>query len=184
MTRITSFVLATAVTIGLVSAVQAEPIIRSASLFETHTIEGVSLGMSPQDAVTLLFANGYRAGEVTTYEEWTQGSLNLVRGTYGGPDGQSSVTLGRADGRLAMITQSLNRPGIDVGAEIGNVQSHFGIAADEKDCRLNRSGRGGACAVRDAEEPAAATMRFSMTVQPTMILRSISRPKDLVKTLE
>lgn len=184
MSRITTLFLAAVTTIVLVSPVQAGSIIRNTSLFETLAIEGVSLGMSPQDAFTLLYTNGYRAGEIMSYEEWTQGSLELVRGTYGGPEGQSSITLGRADGRLAMITQSLNRQGIDAGAEIDAVQSHFGIAADEVDCRVNAGGTGGACQVRDAEDPPTATMIFTMTVLPTMILRSISRPKDLAKTLE
>lgn len=184
MSRITILILAAALTIATVPSVHAGPIIRSASLFETHAIEGVSLGMSPQEAFTLLYTNGYRAGEITTYEEWTEGSINLVRGTYGGPEGQSSITLGRADGRLALISQSLNRPGIDVASEIGAAQSHFGIAADEKDCKVNTAGTGGSCQVRDAEERADATMIFTMTVQPTMILRSISRPIELAKTLE
>jgi len=183
MSRTTKLFLAVALTVTTVSAAFAAPIIRNASLFETHAIEGVSLGMSPQEAFTLLYTNGYRAGDITTYEEWTEGSINLVRGTYGGPEGQSSVNLGRADGRLALISQSLNRPGIDVAAEIGAAQSHFGIAADEKDCKVNTTGTGGSCQVRDAEERADATMIFTMTVQPTMILRSISRPKELVNTL-
>jgi len=64
------------------------------------------------------------------------------------------------------------------------VQSHFSIGADEPDCRVNAAGTGGACELRDAEEPAAATMQFTMTALPTMILRSISRPQELVETLE
>lgn len=184
MSRITTLLVAALVTLYFLSSVQAGSIIRSATLFETLTIEGVSLTTPPREAFTILYTNGYSAGGMTAYEEWTQGSLNLVRGDYGGPEGQSSITLGRADGRLVLITQSLNRRGINVGEEISTVQSHFGIAADEQDCRLNTAGTGGSCEVRDAEEGAAATMLFSMTALPTMILRSISRPQELAKTLE
>jgi len=184
MSRIASLLLAAAVATFSVSAAQAGPIIRNASLFETLAIEGVSLATPPEDAFNLLYANGYSAGGITTYAQWTERSLNMVRGNYGGPQGQSSVTLGRADDRLAMITQSLNRQGIDAAAEISAVQSHFGIAANEPDCKMNNAGTGGSCQLRDLADPAAATMKFSMTALPTMILRSVSRPQELVKTLQ
>ena len=177
-------ILAAAAAIGVVSSAQAEPIIRDASLFETLPIEGVSLSTPPEEAFDLLFANGYRAGDIETYEAWGKGSLEFVRGDYSGPEGVSSITLGRADGRLAFVSQSLNRRGIDVSAEIGAVQSHFGIGADEHDCRVNAAGTAGSCELRDAEEAASATMQFTMTALPTMILRSVSRPQELVETLQ
>ena len=70
-----------------------------------------------------------------------------------------------------------------VHAAIQDMQSHFGIASDEVDCRVNRSGTGGSCAVRDAEVPDDVTMKFTMTAQSMMILRSVSRPKELKNTL-
>ncbi len=170
MFRFTTPFLVAVAAIGAVSGALAGPIVRGASFFETLPIEGVSLSTPPREAFDILRADGYTAGEVTRYEDWTEGSLNLVRGVFGGPEGQSSITLGRADGRLVLISQSLNRRGID--------------AADETDCRMNSAGTSGACAARDAEEPAAATMKFTMTAQSMMILRSVSRPKDLKKTLE
>ena len=161
----------------------AAPLIRDAATFETFAIQGVSLDMSPEDAFNHLIAAGYAAGPITRYEDWGAGSLNFERGSYGGPEGLSSLTLGRAHGRLALITESLNQMGIDVAAEIGNAKSHFGVADNEPDCRLNRVGTGGSCAVRDAEIPDAVTMKYTMSVQSMMILRSISRPQDLKETL-
>ncbi len=184
MFRFAMALLAAVAAISAAFSALAGPLTRDASFFETLPIEGVSLSTPPREAFDILYANGYTAGEVTAYEDWTHGSLNLVRGTYGGPEGQSSITLGRADGRLALISQSLNRRGIDANAEIASVQSHFGVAADEPDCRMNRAGTSGACQVRDTEDRGAATMIFTMTAQSTMILRSVSRPKDLKKTLE
>ncbi|MEM9014823.1 MAG: hypothetical protein AAGB02_06915 [Pseudomonadota bacterium] len=169
---------------GAMTTAQAEPLIRDAALFESFPIEGVSLSTLPEDAFNELIANGYGAGNVETYEQWGEGSLNLVRGAYGSPDGYSSVTIGRADGRLAFITQSLNKAGIDASAEIDAAQTHFGVDPDAPDCRMNAAGTSGACELRDAEAPDAVTMKFTMTAMATMILRSISRPKDLAKTLE
>ncbi len=184
MSRFTSLSIAALAVAATIHSAQAEPIIRDAGLFETVPIEGVSLDTPPQEAFDLLFANGYQAGPITTYEDWGKGSLNLVRGNYGAPEGYSSITLGRADGQLALISQSLNKPGIDVGMEIGAVQSHFGVAADETDCKVNAAGTGGSCQVRDAEDPEAVTMKFTMTAQSMMILRSVSKPQELIKTLE
>lgn len=164
-------------------AAHAAPLIRDAATFETFAIEGVSLDMTPEDAFNLLVENGYAAGPVTTYEDWGPGSLNLERGSYGGPQGISSITLGRAHGRLALISQSLNQPGIDVIGEMNNAQAHFSVGADEPDCRMNRAGTSGACAVRDQDDPNDATMRYTMTVMSTMILRSISRPQELLETM-
>ena len=161
----------------------AAPIIRDAAMFETFAIEGVGLDMAPEDAFNLLIANGYAAGPVTTYADWGAGSLNFERGSYSGPEGISSVTLGRAHGRLALISQSLNRPGIDFNGEMSNAQSHFTVAGDETDCRVNRSGTSGSCSIRDAEIPDDVTMKYTMTAMPTMIMRSISRPKDLLETM-
>lgn len=170
--------------LSLASTVNAAPLIRDVSTFETAEIESLSLSMTPEEAFNMLVADGYRAGDITRYEDWHHGSIEFVRGSYGGPDGVSSISLGRADGRLALISQSLNKPGIDVVAEIGAMQTHFGIATDETDCRVNRSGTGGSCAVRDAEIPDDVSMKFTMTAQSMMILRSVSRPKDLLKTME
>jgi hypothetical protein len=128
-------------------------------------------------------ANGYSAGPITTYADWGAGSLNFERGSYGGPTGISSVTLGRAHGRLALITQSLNQPGIDVTGEMGTAQAHFSVTGDEPDCRMNSVGTSGSCQVRDADIPDNITMKYTMTAMPTMIMRSISRPKDLKETL-
>ncbi|MEO1016016.1 MAG: hypothetical protein AAFX08_12605 [Pseudomonadota bacterium] len=165
-------------------AAHAEPIARDVSLVESLKVEGVSLATSPEDAFNILLAAGYRAGDIATYESWGEGSLNFVRGAYGAPEGYSSITLGRADGRLVLITQSLNKMGIDAAGEIGAVQSHFGIAGDEPDCRMNRAGTGGACQLSDAADPTEATVKFTMTAQTMMILQSVSRPADLIKTME
>lgn len=168
---------------ALALTAQAAPLIRDAATFETFAIEGVSLDMTPEEAFDRLVADGYAAGPVVSYDDWGPGALNFERGSYSGPQGISSITLGRAHGRLALISQSLNQPGIDVAAEMSQAQSHFGVGADQPDCRINAAGTSGACSVRDQEAPNDATMKYTMTVMPTMILRSISRPKELVETM-
>jgi len=183
MVRFPRLALAAIVAGSIGLSANAAPLIRDAALFETFAIEGVSLDMAPDEAFNLLIANGYAAGPVLTYADWGAGSLNFERGSYSGPGGISSVTLGRAHGRLAMITQSLNQPGIDVAGEMGHAQSHFSIADTETDCRINQVGTSGSCSVRDADAPVDVTMRYTMTAMPTMIMRSISRPMDLKETL-
>lgn len=183
MTRILATLALAGLSVSLAHTASAAPLIRDAATFETVTIEGVSLSNTPEEAFNTLIAAGYQAGPIERFEDWEHGSIEFVRGTYGGPDGMSSISLGRADGHLVLLSQSLNKPGIDVGSEIGAMQSHFGIASDEVDCRVNRSGTGGSCAVRDAEVPDDVTMKFTMTAQSMMILRSVSRPKELKNTL-
>lgn len=183
MVRIPRLMVAVIAAASVQLSAHAAPLIRDSATFETFDIQGVSLDMAPEDAFDLLVANGYAAGPIADYADWGAGALNFERGSYSGPNGISSVTLGRAHGRLALISESVNKPGIDVGGEISNAQTHFGIASDETDCRLNRSGIGGSCAVRDADVPDDVTMKYTMSVQSTMILRSISRPKDLKETM-
>ncbi|MEZ5999085.1 MAG: hypothetical protein R3B98_10360 [Hyphomonas sp.] len=170
--------------LGTAQAAFAEPIVRDPGLLETLSIEGISLATPPEEAFDALAAAGYSANGVAAYDAWTHGSLEMVRGVYGAPSGYSSVTIGRADGHLAMITQTLNKPGIDVAAKIGSVQSHLGIAADEHDCRVNSAGTSGSCQASDAAEPDAETVKFSMTAMPMMIMQSVSRPRELVDTLQ
>lgn len=183
MVRIPRLLAAVLAASSIALAAEAAPIIRDAATFETFPIEGVSLDMAPEDAFNHLIASGYAAGPIATYTDWGAGSLNFERGSYGGPDGISSVTLGRAHGRLAMITQSLNKPGIDVAGEMNTARTHFSVTGDEPDCRVNQTGTSGSCAARDAMEPVNVTMRYTMTVMPTMIMRSISRPQDLKETM-
>jgi len=183
MARILAITALAGLSLSLAHTANAAPLIRDAASFETVTIEGVNLATTPEDAFNALIAAGYQAGPIEEFEDWEYGTIEFVRGSYGGPDGLSSITLGRADGMLVFLTQSLNKPGIDVAAEIGAMQTHFGIASDETDCRVNRSGTGGSCAVRDQERPDDVTMKFTMTAQTMMILRSVSRPKKLKDTL-
>lgn len=183
MVRFSRLILTAVAAASIGVSASAAPIIRDASTFEDFQIEGVSLNMSPEDAFNLLKTNGYATGNVAVYTDWGAGALNFERGSYGGADGLSSVTLGRAHGRLALISQSLNKPGIDVTGEMGNAQSHFSVTGDEPDCRINRAGTSGSCATRDAMSPDDVTMKYTMTAMSTMIMRSISRPKDLKETL-
>ena len=183
MNRLLSALSIAGLTLTIANTANAAPLIRDAALFETAQIENISLSMTPEEAFDALMADGYQAGDITRFEDWHHGSIEFVRGSYGA-GGVSSISLGRADGRLALISQSLNKPGIDVAAEIGAMQTHFGIASDETDCRVNRAGTGGSCAVRDADVPEDVTLKFTMTAQSMMILRSISRPKDLLATME
>lgn len=170
------------VCLSLAQTTAAEPIIRDAAQFDTVEIAGVSLSTTPEDAFDILFAAGYAAGPIARFEDWQHGSIEFVRGNYGAPTGLSSVSLGRSDGKLVMVSQSLNKPGIDVEAEISAIQGHFGVAADEVDCRLNPSKTGGSCAIRDAEIPDQVSAQFTMTALSTMIMRSVSRPQELINT--
>nr|WP_156780913.1 hypothetical protein [Hyphomonas sp. Mor2] len=183
MVRVPRLILVSLAAASFGLSASAAPIIRDAALFETFAVEGVSLDMAPEDAFNHLKAAGYSTGSISVYSDWGAGALNFERGSYGGPNGLSSITLGRAHGRLALISQSLNKPGIDVQAEINTAQSHFAVTGDEPDCRMNSAGTSGSCAARDADVPDDVTMKYTMTVLSTMIMRSISRPKDLKETL-
>lgn len=161
---------------------RAEEIVRDPALIETMPIQGVTLGTPLEDAFNHLYALGYRAGDITTYSEWLGSGLELVRGDYSSPDGESRIALSRANGHLVNISETFNRPRqkFDTHAEIQTIQNHFGIGPDDPKCRVNDHGTG-ACRVADAAE--AANLVFGINAFPTMILRYASRNKELKDAL-
>ncbi|MEM9617435.1 MAG: hypothetical protein AAF936_05685 [Pseudomonadota bacterium] len=161
---------------------RAEEIVRDPALIETMPIQGVTLGTPLEDAFNHLYAHGYRAGDIATYSEWLGSGLELVRGDYSSPDGESRIALSRANGHLVNISETFNRPRqkFDTHAEIQAIQDHFGIGPDDPNCRVNDHGTG-ACRVADAAE--AANLVFGVNAFPTMILRYASRNKELKDAL-
>ncbi|MEO1243334.1 MAG: hypothetical protein AAFX54_15605 [Pseudomonadota bacterium] len=162
---------------------RAEEIVRDPALIETMPIQGVTLAMTPEDAFNHLYALGYRAGDITIYSEWGEGGLDLVRGEPISPEGETWMSIGRARGRLAHISETYNRPRqhFDTQAEIEAVQDHFGVARDHPKCYVNDHGTG-VCRVADAQED--ANLVFGINAFPTMIMRYASRNKELTETLE
>lgn len=171
------FVLLTLLT---TASVRAALIVRDAALIETMEIQGVSLAMTPQDAFNHLWAEGYRASGIASFDDWQSGGVNLVRGDFSAPEGRSEITLQRLQtgARLVHISETFNRPRekFDTAAEIGAAQDHFGIADDDKECRVADSGSG-SCRVADNAED--DHLVYGITALPTMIMRYASRSKEL-----
>lgn len=161
---------------------RAAEIVRDPALIETMPIQGVTLGTPPEDAFNHLYALGYRAGDIATYAEWSGSGLELVRGDYSSPDGESRIGLSRANGHLVNISETYNRPRnrFDTHAEIQAIQDHFGIGRDDPNCHVNDHDTG-ACRVADAAE--SANLVFGINAFPTMILRYASRNKELKDAL-
>ncbi|MGD2133638.1 MAG: hypothetical protein PVI23_12660 [Maricaulaceae bacterium] len=178
--RSKTIVLVAALTVAA-SPAFADDIVRDAALIETVEIEGVTLAMSPQEALEHLLASGYSAGDITSFDAWDGYNISLVRGSYTEPQGESWVSLDRRGGRLVAISESFNRTRGDLfepDEEIGAVQSHFSIAADDPKCHVNDFNTG-SCEVRDAADDEDVDLVFSMTAQATMIMRSASRTQQL-----
>ncbi len=171
---VTTFILLAA------ASARAAEIVRDPGLIETMPVQGVTLAMTPKEAFDHLIAKGYRAGDITTFEQWDTGGLNLVLGDFSAPEGRSEISLSRArtGDRLVNISETFNRPQerFDTNGEIGAMRDHFGIAADDPKCRLNDAG-GGTCRVADAAEN--ANHAYGLTALPTMILRYATRNKEL-----
>lgn len=153
-------------------------IIRDRSLLLSIQVQGVALNMTPEQAFEHLVANGYSAGNIKTFADWTTGGIELVRGDTQSPEGLSSITLGRQPGRLIRINEQINRPRgerFDLEGEIGRVREHFGIADDERKCRVGSKGAG-ACSVYDSKE---ASIIFGLQVWPTMRWTQLAFPAEL-----
>ena len=181
--RLISVATVCAITVfGSSAPAAAGEVIRDAASIESFTFEGISLGTPPADALDILLANGYEAGDITSGDQWDTPGVNLVRGSYTLPIGESWITLQRREGRLVQISQTFNRTRgdlFDPAEEIGVMQSHFGIAADDPDCRANEQNAGGSCSIQDAEELSDAEIGVGMTATATMITRAATRPKHL-----
>lgn len=155
--------------------------VRDAALIETIEIEGVSLAMTPREALEHLLANGYSAGEITSFDDWDGYNVSLVRGAWDTPEGESWVSLDRRGDLLVNISETFNRTRgdrFDPHAEFDALHNHFGIAADAPSCRVNDFNTG-SCEVIDNAERADTDLSFVMTAQVTMLQRAATRNKHL-----
>lgn len=156
----------------------AEEIVREPDLIAAMPIQGVTLATPPEEAFNHFMSLGYDAGDIETYADWEGTGLNLVRGATSDPDGESWITLQRANGHLVNIAETFSRPRdpFDTRSEIGAAQNHFGVAADDPKCRVNDAGTG-TCRVADAQEN--ANFVYGMTAFPVQLQRYATRNREL-----
>jgi hypothetical protein len=184
--RITKYLCALGFVLSIpASVLHAAELVRDASLIETIAIQGVTLATPPKEAVERLLAAGYKAGPSKRYEDWKDPGIQFARGAPGAPEGESWVTLTRFKGRLIEITEMTNKPKqrFDATAEIGAVQSHFGIGADDRKCRANGKGAGH-CRVQDATKPEDVNLVFGVQVLSITMNRYATRKKDMKESLK
>lgn len=158
---------------------QAAQIIRATALIESMPIQGVTLSMTDEEAFNQLTAIGYTANGVPSFADWTTSAISMVRGAATTPEGLSEISLSRTtEGRIVNISETFNRPRnrFDADAEVQAMRDHFGIPADDPDCKANEHGSG-SCRVADAAEDDNAV--YGLTVMTTMIMRYASRNKEL-----
>jgi hypothetical protein len=169
----------------IATEIEAAELVREATLIESMPIQGVTLATPPKDAVERLLAAGYTAGPVKRFEDWTEREIQFARGGPGAPEGESWVTLARYKGRLTNITEMTNKPKqrFDATAEIGAVQNHFGVAADERKCRANGKGAGH-CRVQDATKAENVNLVFGVQVLSITMNRYATRKKDYKESLK
>lgn len=162
-----------------VSAI-ADDLVRDAATLERIEIQGVSLSMTAEQAFDALRSAGFRAGDLDTYPAWSTNSIEFVRGTYGSPDGHSSVSMTRRGDRLINVSETYNAPGspLDAGTEIRAIKDQLGLPADTNRCRFNGA-NSGSCQVQDAELPEDVNIRYTLQILSTMRIATITRTKEL-----
>lgn len=157
----------------------AAELVRDRQLIETVPFQGVALEMAPKQAFEHLRSLGYQAGNIDTFEDWDTDGIEFVRGTYGGDDGESRITLSRKNGRLTHMTEMWNRPRNKFRAPllISDARGHFGIAADDPKCVANGEFAGN-CRVQDAENPNDVDLVYGLQILPGMLNRYIESKKS------
>jgi len=163
------------------SHVAAEKLVRSSQLLEQVAVQNVTLGMTAAAAFAQLQAAGFKAGSLNSYADWHTNGIEFVRGTYGSPEGFSSVAMSRRGERLISLTETFNSPGnpIDADAAINGVRQQLGIPADAPRCKTHNA-HNGSCQVVDAEQNTEVTIRFTLQIMTTMRMVAVSRPRELV----
>lgn len=158
----------------------AEDLVRDAAALEQVEIQGVSLSMTPEQAFDKLRSAGFRAGNLDTYADWDTDGIEFVRGTYGSPEGHSSLMMSRHGDRIIYISETYNAPGspLDAKAEINAVKDQLALPAETNRCGANNA-NAGACQVQDATKPEDVNIRYTLQVASTMRLVSITRTKEL-----
>lgn len=136
--------------------------------------------MTAEKAFDELRSAGFSAGSLNTYTDWDTDGIEFVRGTYGNPDGYSSVSMTRRGDRLVIVSETYNAPGapLDANAEISAVRNQLGLPADSNRCRANAA-NGGTCQVHDADRPEDVNIRYTLQILSTMRMVSIARTKEL-----
>ena len=164
----------------IVSTAAAEDLVRDAAALEQIEIQGVSLSMSPDQAFDELRAAGFQAGRINTYAAWDTDGIEFVRGTYGSPEGHSSVSMTRRGDRLVNISETYNAPGapLDANAEINAVKNQLALPAETNRCRTN-SANSGTCQVQDADTQEDVNIRYTLQILSTMRMVTITRTKEL-----
>ncbi len=181
--RFSVFAAATAAAALAFAPAAAEEIVRDPNLIAAMEIQGVTLATPIEEAYDHLVSLGYTADGINSYEDWTVGGLDMVRGSYADPEGESWFSLGRAHGHLVHIAETFNRPRnhFDTDAELDAVQSHFGVAADDPNCRVNDA-KTGTCRIADALVD--ANFVYGITAFPALIQRYASRNHELKDSLQ
>lgn len=167
------------VTLAIGAPAAAAPIVRDADLIATMPIHEVTLATPVEEAFNHLYEIGFRTDGVETYADWTTSGIEMVRGAASAPEGFSTLVLQRANGHIVNIAETWNRPQqrFDLNAEIGALQNHFGLAADEHDCHVNATGTGGGCRIGDAHPD--ADLVYGLSAFPTMLMRYATRNHEL-----
>lgn len=144
---------------------------RDEQLIRTATVEGIHLAMTPRAAFEHLLAQGFTAGDIDAFDQWTQPGITMVKEgplrPSGNPTWYIHVNFARKSGRLESISatsQKLDRTHFDVPAEISRVRQHFGIDDSESSCTHSPSG--GACQVVDAN--GGRGLVYGLQVRPTL----------------
>lgn len=171
MQRLVTVLLAVGCLITVADARGAE-LARNGELIRSMAIQNVSLATTPRQAFDTLRQQGFEAGDIDAFEDWTGSGIELVRSA--GADGISRMVLGRRDGALVSISESWNRPAqpFDAGEYIDAARRHFGIGADEAACRA-MAANSGACRVQDAEDPADVDLVWGLQILPGMLIRYV-----------
>ena len=152
----------------------ATELVRDKQIIESMTINGISLNNSPKEAFDHFYALGYRIGPIKDYEEWDTDGIEMVLGTYGSPEGQSSIVMTKKDGRLTHLKETFTRPQNKFSASelIAEARKHFGIGPDEPKCKANSEFMGN-CRVQDHADPQQVTLVFGMQILPGILNRYI-----------
>ena len=160
--------------------VGAQDLVGDRSLIETIPIQGVTLAMTPKEAFEHLFAEGFRAGNIQDFDDWQESGIEFVRGTYGSPDGHTSLVLSRNGERIIQISETYSQPGrpLDAEQEIGDAIRHFGIESDAPRCRAANP-HNGVCSVQDAAEQEDVDLVYSLQVMSIMRMHQVIRNKEL-----
>jgi len=164
----------------MVGNVSAQELVRDGGLIETVPIQGVTLAMTPEEAFEHLYSQGFRAGDIQEFSDWQQNGIEFVRGTYGSPDGHTSLVLSRNGERIIQISETYSQPGrpLDAESEIGNARRHFGVASDAPSCEAANP-HNGICSVQDAEEAEDVDLVYGLQVMSIMRLHHAMRNKEL-----